>query len=159
VGLELCTICGINKHNHYLRGSPQFSVLSDTEVPETGPLSVIRCRGGGDPIRWAGSLQGATKIQEQPAGQKQPNSSTVQRLTKSWYMYTNTVFSAALCQVPGLTNPVSCPATTTHVSISHGPSSGVYVVVCKLLTLLPHLSCATHKTRSFYCAQNLKFKN
>jgi hypothetical protein len=46
-------------------------------------------------------------------------------------MCTNTVFSAALRAVPGLTTPVSCP-TTRHVSVSQGPSSGVHVVTRKL---------------------------
>jgi hypothetical protein len=43
--------------------------------------------------------------------------------------YINTAFNAALCAVLGSTAPVLRPSTTTrHVSVSTGPSSGVFVV-------------------------------
>jgi hypothetical protein len=50
-------------------------------------------------------------------------------------MYTNTVFNAAFRAVPGLTTPISCPSSTTTrlVSVSQGPSSGVYAVARKPL--------------------------
>jgi hypothetical protein len=57
---------------------------------------------------------------------------TWQWIYMSQYLH-NTFFSAAFCAVPGLTNTISHPSSTaTHVSISQGPSSGVYVVL-KLL--------------------------
>jgi hypothetical protein len=81
-------------------------------------------------------------------------------------MYTNTVFSAAFCAVPGLTIPISCPSSTTtrHVSVSQGPSSGVYVVSHKLLQCwhTDHKPCIKFftlaQTHYFYCAQNVKIK-
>jgi hypothetical protein len=50
-------------------------------------------------------------------------------------VYTNAVLSAALCAVPSLTTPVSCPSsiTTRHVSVSQEPSSGVHIVARTLL--------------------------
>jgi hypothetical protein len=49
-------------------------------------------------------------------------------------MYINTVFSAAVRVVPGSITPISYTTSTItrHVSISQGPSSGVYVVARKL---------------------------
>jgi hypothetical protein len=44
-------------------------------------------------------------------------------------LYTNTDFSAAFGEVPGLTIYISCPSTSTrHVSVSQGPSSDKYVL-------------------------------
>jgi hypothetical protein len=72
------------------------------------------------------------------------------------YMCTNTVFSAAFCAVPGLTTPISCPATTTRqVSVSQGPSSGMYVAARKLL----HCWHTDHtiRTKLFTHAQTIYF--
>jgi hypothetical protein len=41
------------------------------------------------------------------------------------YMYTNTLFGASFCMIPGLTIMSYRATTTPHVLISWGPSSGV----------------------------------
>jgi hypothetical protein len=50
-------------------------------------------------------------------------------------MYINTIISAAIRALLDLATPISCPSITTtrHVSVSQGPSSGVYIVERKLL--------------------------
>jgi hypothetical protein len=98
------------------------------------------------------------------------NTSTQQQYTgfDIEYMYTNTVFNAAICMVHGLMTPVISWSSTTiwHVLISQGPSSGLYAVAHKLLHCwhTDHMlwinSLLLHKTNYeyFYCAQNLKIK-
>jgi hypothetical protein len=75
------------------------------------------------------------------------------------HMYTNTVFSAAFCAVPGLTTPISCPSTIQHVLVSQEPSSGVHAVASKALHCqhTDHMVRTLAQTNYFYRAQNLAY--